>query len=77
LFFAPTPALSNKERCHVEGCIARNLHGQHPNEARFYPGDNLTGRSRDKATGKTKFWGISVPVTADHPIRGLDPFLEL
>jgi hypothetical protein len=77
LFFAPTPALSNNERCHVEGCIARNLHDKHPNEARFYPSDNLTGRSRDKATGKTKLWGIPVPVTSDHPIMGIDPSLEL
>ncbi len=73
--FAPTVTLSNNERCHVEGCIAQILRSKHPNEARFYPGDNLTGRSLDRETGKTKFWGITVQVTSDHPIMGLDPFL--
>ena len=77
VFFAPTTALSNPERCHVEGCIAHNFRYKHPNEARFYPSDNMTGRSLDTSTGKTKFWGITVPVTSDHPIMGLDPFLKL
>jgi len=77
VFFAPTTALSNNERCHVEGCIAHSLRSKHPNEARFYPPDNQTGRSLDNATGKTKFWGITVPVTSDHAIMGLHPYLEL
>ena len=69
VFFAPTPTLSNAERCHVEGCIAYSLRSKHPNDARFYLSDNRTGRSSP--------WDVTIPVSSDQPIMGLDPVLEL
>jgi hypothetical protein len=68
VFFAPTTSLSNNERCHVEGCISWNLRLKHPNEARFYS---------NRHAGKSQDLGISIPVTSDHPIMGLDPFIDL
>jgi hypothetical protein len=69
VFFALTPGLSNRERCHVEGCFAYSLRSKHPNDARFYPANNKTGRSAPL--------GVTIPVTSDQPIMGLDAMLEL
>jgi hypothetical protein len=70
VFFAPTTALSNNERCHIEGCIAQSLRTKHPEDARFYPHDN-------RANVVGAMVGKLVQVTSDHLIMGLDPFLEL
>ena len=70
VFFAPTTGLLNNERCHVEGCIAQSLRTKHPEDARFYPRDN-------RADVVGAMVGKLVPVTSDHPIMGLDPFIEL
>lgn len=69
VFFAPTLGLSDVERRHVEGCIAHSLRTKHPNDARFYPSDNRTGRAQP--------WNVTVPLTSDRPIMGLDTTLEL
>jgi hypothetical protein len=61
VFFAPTLAFSNNERCHVEGCISWSLRLKHPNEARFYS-NRHAGKSQDR--------GITIPVTSDQPIGG-------
>jgi hypothetical protein len=70
VFFAPTPALSNNERCHLEGCIAHHLRNKQREHADFYPDDNranIVGPMLNKAAS----------VTSDHPIMGLGPLLEL
>ena len=69
VFFAPTPGLSNYERCHVEGCIAAKLRNKNAVDARFYPTDCHTGAS--------EALGITIPVTSDQPIMGLDPFFRI
>jgi hypothetical protein len=71
-FLAPTPALPKSVATWKDASRGTYMTNT-PNEARFYPGDNLTGRSRDKATKKTKSWNITIPVTSDHP----GPLLEL
>jgi hypothetical protein len=56
-------------RKHVEGCLARQLRQRHPVEARFYPADNRTI--------PRKMLGIRIAVTAEAPIEGLDPEIEV
>jgi hypothetical protein len=69
IFFAPT-SLAWDIRRHVEGSIARNLRDKHPDDSLFYPNDNWTFAKRAKL-------GISVSITSDSPIRGLDSVLEV
>jgi len=68
VFFAPT-SLTNAIRKHVEGCLARQLRQRHPQEARFYPGDNRTI--------PRQMVGQTIRVTSEWPIEGLDAEIEV
>jgi hypothetical protein len=68
VFFAPTE-LSSEMRKHVEACLARQLRTRHPEAARFCPADNRTVQR--------KMQGMRISVTADVPIEGLDPAIEV
>lgn len=68
VFFAPTDC-AHDMRKHVEGCLARQLKQRHPGAARFYPADNRTI--------PRKMLGIRIAVTAEAPIEGLDPEIEV
>lgn len=68
IFFAPTK-LADEKRKHVEVCIARQLRLQHPEAVRFYPADNRTI--------PRKMRGSRIAVTAEVPIEGLDPQIEV
>lgn len=66
--FAPT-TFTGEMRKHLEGCLARQLRQKHADTARFYPADN-------RAIPR-KMLELKTSVTAEMPIEGLNPQLEV
>lgn len=57
-------------RKHIEGSIGWNLRNNHPESKLFYPDDNHVGTRKEKV-------GITLFITADEEILGLDPEMKI
>ncbi len=69
IYFAPT-TYDMYTRRHIEGSIGGNLRNNHPEHKRFYPDDNHIGTKKEKL-------GVTLTITSDEPILGLDSELEV
>jgi hypothetical protein len=68
--FAAETHVDTQLRKHIEGSIGWNLRENHDPYAVLYPADNRIGRRAAKA-------GLTLLLSADEPIAGLDPRLEV
>jgi len=68
VFVAETD-VDRRLRKHIEGSVGRNLRDNHRDKSALYPEDNHIGVGRRI--------GASLLITADAPIAGLDPVIEI
>ena len=68
--FAAETHVDTQLRKHLEGSIGRNLRQSHEPYAVLYPADSHVGTMAAKA-------GLTLLLSADEPIAGLDPQLEV
>jgi hypothetical protein len=69
VFVAPLD-VARGDRRHVEGCLSKHLRTAHPEVKTLYPDDN-------RALARATRLGVRLELTADAPIAGLDPMLEI
>jgi hypothetical protein len=68
--FAAETHVDTQLRKHLEGSIGRNLRQNHEPYFALYPADNRIGTRAAKG-------GLTLLLSADEPIAGLDPRLEV